>query len=41
MIRGLHARHRIVFWLLVVALLVVLWAVLFVAGHGAVSGGSS
>ncbi|HEY7396672.1 MAG TPA: hypothetical protein VH538_00100 [Gaiellaceae bacterium] len=41
MIREFHARHRLAFWLLVVALLVVVWVVLFVAGHGAVSGGSS
>jgi hypothetical protein len=40
-VRQFYARHRLAFWLLVVALLIILWAVLFLAGHGSVSGGSS
>ena len=39
--RQFHARHRLAFWLIVIALLVALWVVLFIAGHGSVSGGSS
>ncbi|HEX6763265.1 MAG TPA: hypothetical protein VF094_10750 [Gaiellaceae bacterium] len=41
MIREFHARHRLAFWLIVIALIVVVWAVFFLAGHGSVSGGSS
>ncbi len=39
--RRFHARHRLAFWLIVVTLLAALWVVLFYAGHGSVSGGSS
>lgn len=39
--RRFHARHRVAFWLIVVALVVAVWIVVFFAGHGAVSGGSS
>ena len=35
------ARHRLTFWLLAVVVLVVLFVVFFIAGHGGVSGGSS
>jgi len=40
-VRRLVARHRVAFWLIVVALALVIWVVFFVAGHGSVSGGSS
>ncbi len=36
----LPTTHRFVFWSLVVLVLVVLFVVFFVAGHGSVSGGS-
>jgi hypothetical protein len=39
--RRLVARHPVAFWLVVVAVAVVIWIVFFVAGHGSVSGGSS
>lgn len=39
--RQFYARHRLAVWLIVVALVVTVWLVLFVAGHGSVSGGSS
>ena len=39
--RQFVARHRVAFWLIVIALLVAIWAIFFVAGHGSVSGGSS
>jgi hypothetical protein len=40
-VRRFHARHPLAFWLIVITLLVALWVVLFYAGHGSVSGGSS
>ncbi|HST17532.1 MAG TPA: hypothetical protein VLK36_07665 [Gaiellaceae bacterium] len=39
--RRFVARHRLAFWLVVIALVVVIWVVFFVAGHGSISGGSS
>jgi hypothetical protein len=39
-VRRFHARHRVAFWLVVVALVAAVWIVLFFAGHGSVSGGS-
>ena len=39
--RRFVANHRLAFSLIVVALAVALWVILFVAGHGSVSGGSS
>jgi hypothetical protein len=40
-VRDLFARHRLAFWLLAVTVLVLLFVVFFLAGQGAVSGGSS
>jgi len=40
-VRAFAARHKVVLLLLLVGLLVVLYVVLFVAGQGGVSGGSS
>jgi hypothetical protein len=40
-VRDLLARHRLAFWLLVGVILVLLFVVFFLAGHGSVSGGSS
>jgi hypothetical protein len=40
-VRDLLARHRLAFWSLVAVVLVVLFVVFFLAGHGDVSGGSS
>jgi len=39
-VRRLVSRHPLAFWLIVVALAVLVWVVFFVAGHGSVSGGS-
>lgn len=39
--RQFVARHRVAFCLIVIALVVAIWAIFFVAGHGSVSGGSS
>jgi hypothetical protein len=39
-VRRLVTRHPVAFWLVVVALAVLVWVVFFVAGHGSVSGGS-
>ena len=39
--RQFVARHSVAFWLIVIALVVAIWAIFFVAGHGNVSGGSS
>ena len=39
--RQFVARHRVAVWLIVIALVVAIWAIFFVAGHGSVSGGSS
>jgi len=40
-LRQFVSRHRLAFWLVVIALVVFIWTVFFVAGHGSVSGGSS
>jgi Ni,Fe-hydrogenase I cytochrome b subunit len=40
-VKRFHARHRIAFWLIVVAVVVAVWVVFFFSGHGTVSGGSS
>jgi len=40
-LRQFVTRHRLAFWLIVIAVVVVIWAVFFVAGHGSISGGSS
>jgi hypothetical protein len=40
-VRLIPTGHRFVFWSLVVLVLVVLFVVFFLAGHGGVSGGSS
>jgi len=40
-LRQFVGRHRLAFWLLVMAVIVVIWFVFFVAGHGSISGGSS
>ena len=39
--RNFLTRHRLAFWLLAVVVLVGLFVVFFLAGHGGVSGGSS
>ncbi len=39
--RDLLARHRLAFWLLAAMVLILLFVVFFLAGHGSVSGGSS
>ena len=39
--REFAARHRLALWILLVAVVVALFVVFFVAGHGALSGGSS
>jgi hypothetical protein len=40
-VREFQLRHRLAFWLIVVAVVVVLFVVFFLSGHGGVSGGSS
>jgi len=40
-VRAFAARHKIAFLVLLVGVLVALYVVLFVAGQGGVSGGSS
>jgi hypothetical protein len=40
-VRPFVSRHRVAFWLVVIAVVVAIWAIFFVAGHGSVSGGSS
>jgi hypothetical protein len=40
-LRQFVARHRLAFWLIVIGVVVVIWMVFFVFGHGSVSGGSS
>jgi hypothetical protein len=40
-VRDLLARHRLALWLFAAVVLVVLFVVFFLAGHGTVSGGSS
>jgi hypothetical protein len=40
-VREFHLGRRLVFWLIVVAVVVALFVVFFVSGHGGVSGGSS
>ena len=39
--REFAARHRLALWLLLAALVVGLFVVFFLAGHGALSGGAS
>jgi hypothetical protein len=41
LVRRFVANHRLAFWLVVVALAIVVWILFFVAGHGSVSGGSN
>jgi hypothetical protein len=40
-VRAFAGRHKVAFWLLLVGVLVALYVVLFIAGQGGVSGGSS
>ena len=39
--REFAARYRLALWILLAALVVALFVVFFLAGHGGVSGGSS
>jgi len=40
-VREFATRHRLALWIVLVAVVVALFVVLFISGHGGVSGGSS